>query len=97
MTASPPVVILDTVLVHADDVLCQEIGGEAVLLDLASEQYFGLDAVGTRIWMLIDGEAPLARIHEVLSAEYDAPPEQIGQDLLALVQSMLDAGLVRPR
>jgi hypothetical protein len=35
------------------DVLFQEVSGETVLLDLESEHYFGLDAVGTRIWGLI--------------------------------------------
>ena len=31
------------------EVLFQELDGEAVLLDIASESYFGLDDVGTRI------------------------------------------------
>ena len=95
MTASPPVVILDTVLVHADDVLCQEIGGEAVLLDLASERYFGLDPVGTRVWQLLADAPALAQVHATLCGEFDAPPERIGEDLLALVGQLHDAGLVQ--
>ncbi len=95
MTASVPAVTLDSILLRSNDVLEQEVGGEAVLLDLASEQYFGLDPVGTRIWSLIDGQTSLARIHTTLCAEYDAEPARIGQDLLALTQSMADAGLVR--
>ena len=35
-----------------DDVLFQELQGEAVLLNLKSGVYFGLDPVGTRIWQL---------------------------------------------
>jgi len=34
----------------SDEVICQELGGESVLLDLGSESYLGLDEVGTRIW-----------------------------------------------
>ena len=34
----------------APDTLMQELEGESVLLSLASERYFGLDEVGTRIW-----------------------------------------------
>ena len=31
------------------DVISQEVSGETVLLDLQTENYFGLDEVGTRI------------------------------------------------
>jgi len=40
----------DTRLVAPTDVLMRELDGEAVILDLKSETYFGLDDVGTRIW-----------------------------------------------
>lgn len=76
------------------DVLCQDVGGEVVLLDLASERYFGLDPVGTRIWNLIDQDQPLQHVLEILCAEYDAPRERLEGDLLALVAQLADAGLV---
>ena len=43
---------IEATAVISPGVLFQEIGGEAVLLDLASERYFGLDDVGTRIRQL---------------------------------------------
>ena len=76
------------------DVLCQDVGGEVVLLDLASERYFGLDPVGTRIWNLIDRDQPLQQVLEILCAEYDAPRERRQGDLLALVAELAEAGLV---
>ena len=95
MTATPPPVILDQRIGRSDDVLAQEVGGETVLLDLASEQYFGLDPVGTRIWELIADAPPLARVYDTLCAEFDAEPGRIRSDLLALVQQLLDAGLAK--
>lgn len=96
MTATPITVTLERTLQRSEDVLFQEVGGEAVLLDMASEQYFGLDPVGTRIWELIDGQRTLAQIHGVLCDEYDVEPERIGDDLLALAESLLQAGLAKP-
>jgi len=84
-----------TVVSRSDDVLHQDVGGEAVLLDLASEQYFGLDQVATRIWELIDGTVPLSAIHRQLCDEFDADPERIEADLLEHVRVLLDAGLLR--
>ncbi len=95
MTARPADVTLDTILTRSSEVLFQEVGGEAVLLDLASEQYFGLNPVGTRIWDLLDGQTPLGAIQNVLCAEYDVDPTLIGKDLLALADALTRAGLVR--
>ena len=78
----------------AGHVLVQDSGGEAVLLDLAGERYFGLNKVGTRIWQLL-GETPsLSDVHARLCAEFAAPPERIQQDLLALVEQLQAAGLI---
>ena len=97
MTARPADVTLDTILTRSSEVLFQEVGGEAVLLDLASEQYFGLDPVGTRIWDLLDGDTSLDRVHTTLCAEYEADQERIENDLLALAGALAEAGLVRAR
>ena len=78
----------------ADDVLFQEVGGEAVLLKLASECYFGLDPVGTRIWALLSEDAGLKRAFETLIEEYEVEHVVLERDLLALVERMAEAGLV---
>src|SRR5690606_27195557 len=45
---------------RSDQVMFQELDGEAVLLDLSGEAYFGLNGVGTRIWALMEGSPALA-------------------------------------
>jgi hypothetical protein len=89
---------MDLTLSHqarpSDDVLFQEVGGEAVLLKLASENYFGLDSVGTRIWILLNEDPGLKRAFDILSDEYEVETEVLERDLLSLVERMADAGLV---
>ena len=80
---------------RCDHVVFQEVGGEAVLLDLASETYFGLNPVGTRIWQLIAEGARLQAIRDTLVVEYEADADRIGADLLALATQLRAAGLVR--
>jgi len=79
----------------SDDVLFQEVGGEAVLLNLASEQYFGLDPVGTRIWQLLGEDARLQHAFETMQAEYEVEPALLESDLLTLVGKLAEAGLVK--
>ena len=78
-----------------DDVLFQEVGGESVLLNLESESYFGLDAVGTRVWMLLKEDSRLQHAYDTLLAEYEVDPKLLEADLLALVGKLADAGLVK--
>lgn len=94
MTSSPASVTLESTVTCSDQVLVQEVGGEAVLLDLASEQYFGLDPVGSRVWALFAVSGHLASVHARLCEEFDADPARIQQDLLALTRDLAEAGLV---
>ena len=76
------------------DVMMQEVGGEAVLLDLKSETYFGLDAVGTRVWQLVEHDGQMKSIHAALLAEYDVSAERLEGDLMKLVAELADKGLI---
>jgi hypothetical protein len=77
-----------------DDVLFQELQGEAVLLNLKSGVYFGLDPVGTRIWQLFAEHEVLAEIAQTIVAEYDVAEDRCSADLLALVGDLERQGLV---
>ena len=83
------------VLTVSKDVLFQEVSGETVLLDLASEQYFGLDEVGTRVWQLLNEGQSLDAMLEVLLGEYEVERERLEADVRALLESLIEAGLVQ--
>ncbi len=76
------------------DVISQEVSGETVLLDLKSENYFGLDAVGTRVWQLIRDSGDLQVILQTLLDEFDADEARIRGDLDALLAEIADLGLI---
>jgi len=76
------------------DVLSQEVRGETVLLDLNGENYFGLDAVGTRIWQLLQEHSNLQIIYDTMLEEYDVEGEQLEKDIDELITKLVEAGLV---
>lgn len=79
----------------APDVLFQEVGGETVLLDLESELYFGLDAVGTRIWTLLAEGASVGAVVETLLQEYEVERATLEADVSELLSKLSEAGLIR--
>ena len=78
----------------SEDVVFREIAGEAVLLELNTGIYFGLNPVGTRIWSLLSENDSLEQIFETMQAEYEVPAEQLERDLLNLVGALLAKGLI---
>jgi hypothetical protein len=79
----------------SEDVLFQEVGGETVLLDLHSEQYFGLDAVGTRIWQLLGEGAGAEAVVETLLEEFEVERATLAADVSTLLDQLAEAGLIR--
>jgi hypothetical protein len=78
-----------------DDVLFRELDGEAVLLNLESGVYFGLNGVATRMWQLMVERRSLAAVLETLAGEYDAEPKVLEADLLELGRQLCANGLAR--
>ena len=76
------------------DVLVQELAGEAVLLHLKTEQYFGLDEVGAHMWRSLVAEPSIQAAYERLLGEYDVEPEQLRRDLTDLLEKLVAHGLV---
>lgn len=78
----------------SDEVLFQEIEGESVLLNLANEQYFGLDEVGTRFWHLLSKDSKTANALINLKNEYDVDSDTLQKDLGLLIDELNQKGLV---
>jgi len=79
----------------SEDVLFQEVAGEAVLLDLKSEQYFGLDAVGVHLWRALESDPSVAVAHQRILELFDVEATQLERDLLALLADLEKAGLAQ--
>ena len=81
----------------ADNVLFQELDGEAVLLSLEEGCYYGLDELGTRIWQLIDQDLDREQVVVAIVEEYDVEPEQARRDLDRFLDDLEQSGLILQR
>lgn len=84
---------LDHTFAISKDAIFRDLDGEAVILDLQSGTYFGLNAVGAHIWQLMERHGTLQAVFDNLCREYDAAPAVLEQDLIALVARLLEARL----
>lgn len=81
-------------LIPSPDAICQEIGGETVILDLSGESYIGLDEVATRIWQLLQAGVAPPQIVTQLLLEYDADRTTIEADVDRFIAELLELGLL---
>jgi len=82
-------------VLFSERVFAQEVDGEMVLLDMADENYFGLDDVGSDIWRLFQEGKTLQQTHDALLEIYDVTSDELKRDIIEFVQKLVDAGLAK--
>lgn len=77
------------------DVIWRELGGEVVMLDLASQQYFGLTGTGSEMWQLIVEHGSSSSVIDRMLARYDVDPARLRADFDQLVNQLAAKGMLR--
>jgi hypothetical protein len=86
-----------SIVVAAEDQVSCDLAGEAAILSIRSGKYHGLNAVGSRIWNLVQKPMSVNDIRDALLEEYDVEPERCERDLVALLQELAANGLIEIR
>lgn len=76
------------------DVVFRDLDGEAVLLNLRTGVYFGLDPVATRIWDLLVEQRSLPAILDTLQDEYEVDAAQCERDVRLFLAALTDHALL---
>ncbi len=77
-------------------VIARDLGDGAVILDLATGTYHGLDPVGARVWALLLEGRTLSTVCDVMASEYEVSRVELEQDVLRLVGDLVEQKLVEP-
>ena len=82
-----------TVVAAKDQVSC-DLAGEAVILDMKSGIYYGLNPVGARVWSLIQEPRTVSAVLDMLLEQYDVETNRCEGDLFALLQDLATKNLI---
>ena len=87
--------IRSSTLRRAPHVLATAQGEEVVLLDTSRERYYTLNAIGARVWELLECSTTFAELVAAIRGEYDAPTgSDVGVDVGQLLTQLRTAGLL---
>ena len=81
---------------RADRCAWQVVEGEAVLLDLEGRILLGLNAVGSFLWPLVDGQRTVAELGDAVAARFDVAPDRARDDAARFLLELRARGLVQP-
>ena len=84
----------DSLVKASGDQVSSEVDGEMVSVNLKSGVYYSLNAVGSRIWQLVQEPSSVRDIRETIVEEYEVEAERCGRDVLRLLNELAAKGLI---
>ena len=87
-------IALTTTVARSDELTTAEVGNEVVMMSLKHGEYFGLDAIGSRIWGLLEQPMTVAELCKQLVASYAVDAETCQQDTLDFLQELHVAEII---
>jgi len=84
----------DSCVVVSDEQVSTSLGEETVVLGMGDGVYYGLDAVGARVWELLATPRQVSELVRAIVGEFDVTPEQCERDVLALLDDLSERRLV---
>jgi hypothetical protein len=88
---------LHSVVVATPEQVSCALGDEAAILNMKNSVYYGMNAVGTRVWSLLGEPKTIVQLRDALLDEYEVEPGRCEQDLLQLLEQMRTEGLIEVR
>jgi Coenzyme PQQ synthesis protein D (PqqD) len=70
------------------------MAGEAIVLNLKSGVYFGMEQVAALIWNLVEKPRTVGEIRDAIMKEYDVDSNTCEQDLKLFLDRLQSAGLI---
>ncbi len=91
---TPDAIALTTTVARSNGLLAAKMDHEIVMLGLEQDEYFGLDAIGSRIWELLEQPMGVAELCKQLVASYEVDTKTCQQDTLDFLQELYAAKII---
>ena len=83
-----------TLVARCDGFVEAEIDNEIVALNIEKGTCYGLNRVGSRIWVLLSSPIRISEICEILLTEYKVEPSDCARQVLDLLEELRAEGLI---
>ncbi len=85
----------NTLIQKQQDIYSTDIDGEAVMMNVDTGKYFGMNRVGTRIWELLDTPVTPVGLSDILSKEFEKAPEDVLGRVMLFLEKLDEQKLIQ--
>jgi len=89
-----PSIALTTTIARSNEIITAEADDEIVMMSLEQGEYFGLGAIGSRIWALLEQPMTVAALCDRLITLYAVDVETCQRDTLDFLQELYAAEII---
>ena len=87
-------ITIDATVVAAPNQVSCSVAGESAILDTRDGVHYGLTPVGAFVWNLLARPIQVRELRDALLDEFDVEAERCEGDLLALLNELVQHGLI---
>lgn len=78
-----------------EDLVWNQIEGEVVMHSINNGSYYGLDAIGSRVWLLLEQPCIVCKLCETLQEEFEVDRDTCQRDTLEFLNALHQEQLLR--
>lgn len=86
---------LDSIVARSEELVTSNLDGEVVMMSIDNGKYYGLDAIGSEIWQLLETPRSIRALCDLLLPQYKVAREQGEQDVLAFCEQAREQKIIR--
>jgi len=86
---------IKTVVKRNLEIVSSDMDGEMVMMSIMNGEYYGIDAIGSHIWQLLDEQISIEDLCTKLCEIYDVDVEECRRDVDAFLTKMLEHKIVQ--
>ncbi len=84
---------IETTVKRSDEIMHSDLGDQVVMMDVDAGAYFGLNAVGARIWAMAGEAVALTEVVDRLTEEFDVERAECEEAVAAFADDMVAQGI----
>jgi hypothetical protein len=81
-------------VVLAKEQMSCDLAGEVAIVNLKNGVYYGLDAMGARVWSLLRQPITVPEICDSLIRDFDVEKPRLESDIRGFINELVEQGLV---
>ena len=85
---------LNSLIIRTENLVSNAIDTDLVILNLQRDNYIAFDAIGRRIWELLEAPHRVDELCQQLGREFNGTPEQISADVVRFLNELEQESMI---